>query len=586
MRRILLLGIVVIAFQVATFSCGGSTATFPDSGSPPDDASTAGEDGTVEMMDASTDPDTGTCRGCSGDLHNVVDCMGNVIMTCTPDQACAPGGICQPACDAARAQKSSIGCDYYAVNPGSFPQLKGDCFAAYIANTWNADLSITVTYDGQMLNIANLARIPTGSGNITYTPLPNGKLPPGQVAILFLADASGQLKCPQGITPGVQTETSSAITEYIKPFKISTSVPAAAFDIYPYGGQAAFGTTSTLLIPVSAWGTNHVAVHGYARSQAHNGDHLFLQLVSDEDNNQVTITPTSAIVAGNNVAATAQNMMGVYTINKGQVLQIQQDGDLAGSPITSTKPLGLWGGNACFNIEVTDTYCDISHQQLPPVSAMASEYVAVKHKDRGNAAESPPWRVVGTVDGTQLTYLPSTPNGAPTSINAKQLVKFTAAGPFVVKSQDSMHPFYFSAHMTSGSNATGIGDPEHVNVIPPAQWLQDYDFMTDPTMGNTNLVLVRGKAADNTYKDVSLDCLSGPVTGWTAISGTDYQTTNVDLAKGGQGQNGCNNGAHNAKSTWPFALTVWGWDPSVSYAYPGGASFRPINGVILPQGDM
>jgi hypothetical protein len=109
--------------------------------------------------------------------------------------------------------------------------------------------------------------------------------------------------------------------------------------------------------------------------------------------------------------------------------------------------------------------------------------------------------------------------------------------------------------------------------------------MTDPTIKNTNVVLVRGKAADMTYKDVSIDCLNGAVTGWQTIQGSDYQYTNVDFVKLGQGQNGCNNGLRTAKSTWPFGLTVWGWDSYVSYAYPGGASVRPINGIILPMND-
>jgi len=44
-------------------------------------------------------------------------------------------------------------------------------------------------------------------------------------------------------------------------------------------------------------------------------------------------------------------------------------------------------------------------------------------------------------------------------------------------------------------------------------------------------------------------------------------------------------------STVPFGLTVWGWGSSatfpfsstyVSYAYPAGASVKPINLVVVP----
>src|SRR5436309_3432900 len=108
-RKFFFLAGLVCAFEAALFSCGGSTANIPDA-MPPDDSSTASEDSGVTQQDVATEPDANTCvTGCSGDLHNVVDCMGNVVMTCTPDKACAPGGICKAACDAAREQKSSIG---------------------------------------------------------------------------------------------------------------------------------------------------------------------------------------------------------------------------------------------------------------------------------------------------------------------------------------------------------------------------------------------------------------------------------------------------------------------------------------------
>ncbi len=154
-----------------------------------------------------------------------------------------------------------------------------------------------------------------------------------------------------------------------------------------------------------------------------------------------------------------------------------------------------------------------------------------------------------------------------------------------MKSQDNKHPFYMAAHM-GGENFMGgnylSGDPEHVNVMPPQQYLESYIFMTDPTFGNTNLVLVRTKTTMGTFADVTLDCISGPVPGWTPIgtSGT-YEYAWVDLVVADAPQGACNNGYHTIKSTAPFGLTVWGWDQYDSYAYPAGASVQPINSVVV-----
>jgi hypothetical protein len=100
-------------------------------------------------------------------------------------------------------------------------------------------------------------------------------------------------------------------------------------------------------------------------------------------------------------------------------------------------------------------------------------------------------------------------------------------------------------------------------------------------MANTNLVLVRKKQADGSYKDVSLDC-SGTIGGWLPIGATPYELARVDLTIGGAGVSGCDNGRHSITSDAPFGLTVWGWDQYVSYAYPSGASVQPINAVVVP----
>jgi len=131
------------------------------------------------------------------------------------------------------------------------------------------------------------------------------------------------------------------------------------------------------------------------------------------------------------------------------------------------------------------------------------------------------------------------------------------------------------------NNFNGDGDPDYVNVIPPAQWLPDYLFLTDPTYGNTNLVFTRKKGKDG-FVDVTLDC-AGVLTGWQPIDPAgNFEFTRVDLVTAGAPNGGCNNGAHVASSSVPFGLTVWGWDPYVSYGYPAGMSVQPINEVIVP----
>jgi hypothetical protein len=549
---------------------------------------------------SNSDSGSNSCNAtmCSADLHSILDCNGNIVSSCPADQGCS-SGACVPACQSAADNKSSIGCDYYSVDPDIIDEGTGACFAAYIANTWGSPVAITVERGGTQLPIDGFARVPTGQGqSITYAPLTNGMLQPGQVAILFLARFGSTLtSCPTGVTPAV-TATDAAVhgTGLGQAFHITTSAPTVAYDIFPYGGGASAATSATLLLPTSAWDVNYVGVDAFRKSQIVAQAQPFIELVGQEDGTNVTIRPTVAIVGGNGVAAAPQGANTTYTLNKGQILQFTQDAELNGSPITADKPIGVWGGETCLSIDVTEAACDSAHQEIPPVKAMGYRYAAVRYRNRfPNQEETVPWRMVGGVDGTTLTYSPSTPPGAPTTLSLGQVAEFNAPGPFLVQSQDADHPFYMSAHMTGCQHTDPDlfdcrGDPEFVNIVPPEQYLASYTFFTDPTYPETNLVLVREKK-NGAFADVSVDCV-GTVTGWAPVDSNDtIEYARVDLVTGNfQSVGTCNNGLHVAQSAQPFGLVVWGWgsaatgsfiSTAVSYAYPAGASVKQINTVVI-----
>jgi hypothetical protein len=509
--------------------------------------------------------------------------------------------------------KTSSGCDYYVVMPDIMFDAAGGCFAAFVVNPGMNNVGVTVEYGGMSLDASKFGYIPKGSGaSIKYTPLNGATIPPGEVAILFLnrfglSPLGLNTDCPKGITPAITNfDAARHGTGIGKAFHITTSHPVVAYDIYPYGGGQSALTSATLLLPTGSWGDNYVAVSPYGNGAGFGtiGTFPVLDIVAHKDGTTVTISPKVAILAGEGVQGTGKGVPKTYTLNKGQVLQFTQAESLDGSAIQSNVPVGVWAGMTALSIEAC---CgESSHQQIPPVRALGSEYVGVRYRNRYDGQEeSPPWRMVGAVAGTTLTWEPSVPPGAPTSLEAGQVVQFKAAGPFVVKSQDVKHPFYVSAHMTGAAQydphekdmnqkADGRGDAEFVNVIPPGEYLDRYVFFADPTYPETNLVVVRTKGPSG-FADVTLDC-AGKLGGWQAIgSSGKYELTRVDLVRNNfQPQGGCDNGRREMSSSQPFGLTVWGWGSAatgqqlqgfysqyVSYAYPGGARVAPINDVVV-----
>ncbi len=536
--------------------------------------------------------DASTCgTHCSADLHEVLDCNGKVVQVCDENQGCDGTG-CSEACLAAQAHMSTVGCEYYAIDPDVIADGIGACFAAFVANTWTSPVTVGVDRGGTTFDPALFARVPSGAGqSITYAPLTNGQLQPGQVAILFLARSGATLtSCPSGITPAVTVEDAAIHgTGLGHAFHITATAPVAAYAIFPYGGGPSAVTAATLLLPPSTFEDNFVATAPFDPDVLVPYANATLSFVATQDDTAITIDPTNAIIPGLDVKGTMTHVPITYTLSAGQELQITQHDDLTGSMIQATKPIAVFAGATCMNIGTSDNACDVGHQQLPAIRALGSEYVGVRYRNRNNIEEIVPWRFVGVVDGTTLTFEPHI-DGAPTALARGQLATLWSPGPFVVTSQDASHPFYMSAHMTSADSPfsggdLGRGDPEFVNVIPPKEYLANYTFFTDPTYPETNLVVIR-ESSD----DVTLDC-AGKLGSWQSIGSSKYQFTRIDLVRHNfDPQGSCDNGLHTMSSTSPFGVTVWAWGSEetgswskyVSYAYPAGASIVPINDVVVP----
>lgn len=521
---------------------------------------------------------------CAADGTAVLDCNGEVLSQCDGTQACdSTTFTCVNACQAAENNKRSVGCDYYATDMDvSQPNY---CFATFVANTWTSPAKIAVEYQGQQLPVANFARIPVGSGpSVTYGPYdPNVGLAPGEVAVLFLSgDTGASPRCP--VAPAVPV-AGQAGTRIADAFRVTTDVPVVAYQINPFGGGSVAVTAASLLIPTSAWAMEYVAVNVSPQGAGAPS----MNIIAREDGTVATLTPIAAVSGGGGITSGASNQPMNITLNKGQHAQITQGAELTGSVVTSNKPVGFMAGQVCMNVPVGVSYCDHGEQMVPPVQALGHRYVGVMYRPRVAAETSTYWRVVGTVDGTQLSY--TTDVGGPTTLDRGQAVTFQTGTPFLVQSQDKDHPFMLFTYMT-GSTAvqSGYGDPDFVLSVPPEQYLKQYVFFTDPTYPETNLVVVRSRA-NGQFSDVTLDC-AGPIGNWQAIVGGDYEWARVDLSTGNfQNVGACATGRREIKSDAPFGLWVWGWGTplttsfteNVSYGYPGGMNVTPINSVILKQ---
>jgi hypothetical protein len=552
--------------------------------------------------DAAAPPECNETVGCSRDLKQVIHhhCDGTeeAEAPCGPDLGCG-NGTCVDACQSAALSKGSIGCSFATLPPDESTGAQGSCFAAMIANVWDREVKVTATLGADPIDIGPSMYYAEMNGtSIEYTPV-GGAIAPGKVAIVFLAGAdtaSGSpydfTACPKTVVPAFRADPIAHKTARTRAFRLTTDTPVTAYSIWPYGGALSHTPTATVLLPTSSWDTNYIAVSAWAT----NIGGPTIQIIAAEDGTEVQMRPNVDILGGGGITGVGEGDTQTWSLSHGEVVQITQKGDTSGSPIQANKPIGLFGGSECTNIVASA--CDVTQQQMSPVSQWGSEYALVPYRPRTGAGvgttsarETVPWRMVGAANGTKLTYDPGTPGGAPETLEAGQVVTFVANELVRVRSQDVEHPFYAGMFMTGGASIAALtggppqGDPDFVNVVPSEQFLDHYIFFVDHTYPESTLTFVRHKTATG-FAPVTLEC-AGEITDWQPLGNSgEYEFAWVYLTKLGIPQTfaggTCGYGRHEARSDGAFAVYVWGTDTYASYGYAGGMGSRPLSNVKGP----
>jgi IgGFc binding protein len=574
------------ALVVAPFACDTSRDGFVESPSFGD----AGADAPAPLPEC-----VGKVR-CSRDLRSVVDACdeSRVVTECSAGEGCS-GTTCVPACDAAAANGSSLGCEFATLVPSRFTEGGGSCFAAFLANSWSTPIGIDAEYAGAAIDLAASVRIVRTVGDkVTYEPF-NGEVAPGDVAVVFLAQsptATGEkwIACPEGVTPAVLKDTGIVGTARGSSFRIKTTAPVSAYSIWPFGGAASHMSTATLLLPVSSWKNDYVVTTAWERVVQFDAKPT-VQIVAAEDDTEVTLIGSVPVKAGRDVESAEKGVPHRYKLSRGEVLQFAQRDDLIGSRVVADKSIAVFGGHECLRVPQHIIACDSGQLQLLPVRSWGREHAVVPHLTRlvSGFPEKVFFRVVAAVDGTVLTYDPVKPDEASPTLAAGGSTLFMTDKPFVVTSQDAEHPIAVYAYMT-GSQFDEMrlsdGDPEFTYVVPVEQFLDRYTLYVEPIYRNSHLVVVRARPEGKDFEPVVLDC-GGTLEGWQPVgSQGKYEYVHVPLTsfslnqKVGDGM--CGPGRRELNSRGPFGVAVWGTDYAVSYAYPGGSAIRTLNSLEPP----
>lgn len=513
----------------------------------------------VEMSDAgsislstttaTTAPDSDTEGEADADTGDKLDVAGDSMT------GAGEGGGPIETCEDAANSESNQGCEFWAVD---------------LPNAWAGINGSPAPQDQQFaVVVANVASDTAANVEVF---LADGDQPVASAMVM-----TGQI---HEFKLAAQNQAPRANTYAGLAYRIDSDVPITAYQFNPLDNTVqVFSNDASLLFPTHVLGTDYTAITGDAILLSTDvepmGDNsgAFVSIVATEDSTTVDLYATWGLYPGmdKDVVLNRGEVFTAVSVGSATFPSPIGDGNLSGSRIAADKPVAVFSGNVA-TIEPNPGQCCADHleHQMLPLVAWGHEYTAAPPPGPGGAATDNPsgYRITGAFDGTQLTYSPSTPPGAPTTIGAYQTVRFQTDQGFTVTSSDPTKPFALTQFLLSNQAISGLGqpgDPAMIALPAAAQFETNYIFLV-PAGYTVNYVTAIRQAGT----DVTLDGVSVSAGLWKplgSLSGVAYEYIHMEVPTG----------SHAIGSDEPSGIVSVGYSVDVSYGYPGGSGVKSIS---------
>jgi hypothetical protein len=360
--------------------------------------------------------------------------VGNAGGTINVDGGAGAGGSAgfygdPKTCEEASQAKTYIGCDFWPTVTANNVWSIFD-FAVVVANAGDVAAQVTIERNGS----------PVGGGQVD----PNGLQK-------FYLPWVPELKGPDCDSCGSAVPVNGSIRAPGGAYHLTSTVPVTVyqFNALEYRGEGgppgkdwsscpgnsvcptaggpigcfSFSNDASLLLPTTALTGNYRITS--QKGWVFNGQPVmaaYFAVTGTEDGTTVNVqvSPTGQIANGGGVQPTAGGGVTSFPIGRGEVVQVVGTAttDLGGTLVQADKPVQVIAGMPCVYQPETATACDHIEESVPPAETLGEHYfVASPTGSQGNVVGHIV-RLFGNVDGTQLTYLPSPPPGAPGIINA------------------------------------------------------------------------------------------------------------------------------------------------------------------------
>lgn len=476
------------------------------------------------------------------DLDNAIEALGPVPTAVFGCDGFAPSATLQsiPVCWDASSMTSEGVCDYdhdCSASPGTTCQTQSVC----VLDAQRSPFAIVVTNPDPTNAVAVTLANAAGTSQTV-------SVGPGGVQSIF----------PQ--TLGFEDQSVDHSGIYSKAYKLTSTKPIVAYQFNTLQDINAFSNDASLLLPRHAYDTSYYTMTYptlVRRPQSNDFNGYITIVASGTGTTTVTVTPTAPVRAGLNVLAIPAHSTQVFALNQFDVLNLEaQSGDLTGTTVTSSQPVGVFGGHEATALsQMGSETCCVDHleDQLFPASTWGKAYAVPKTAAR-TPAVADLVRVLAQHSSTMVTFNPAGAGSCPT-LQAGQFCDVFIDADVEISSNEPVLVGHYLA-----SNGGSEGDPAMSFVPPSEQFRLDYTFLV-PSQYHENYVSLVAPAGGTVLLDGS------NVTGQLTTFGTGTFKAGRITVAAGQHKLGCPMGC---------GVEVYGWSDAVSYHYAGGLDLKRI----------
>lgn len=467
-----------------------------------------------------------------------------------PEGTICEDGSCKSICDLGGKGPSYIGCEYWTVDL--------DQYTDPTTNPKPDEVPHAVVISNPGPTPATISFIPRGPGMVVNVPDP--VVPVGEARAFQM---------PRADVSGSQIST--------RAIQILSSSPVIAHQFSPLNDERVFSNDASLLLPTTALGKEYYVINWPTQVLPGIGgfdpddQHSYVTIVATAPGRtNINVTPTAQIMAGDQVPNFSPGATRSIALTFGQVLNLQASSgsvtganDLSGTHIIADQPIAVFAGHEEAVIgnpsSDRDSCCaDHLEQQLFPVEAWGTEYIAIHSPDRGDHEDH--WRIVSAEDNVTVNFDPPQNGQASITLNKGEVTAFYSKESFDVRASGKISIGQFLVSQDQTLDVTG--DPAFILAVPTNQYREDYHLLTPSGYSRDFVAIIKPVGAQ-----VTLDGVAIANTDFTPVGAGNFETATIQIQPG----------VHVLEGDAGFGIQAYGFNNAVSYGYPGGLNLVGVD---------